>query len=980
MRIRIHWFKSIALLGLFVGCLFISKADAQRHPESAGASSYYRPDADRTPAWRKRPQPFLRGPMDRTERGQNRLFLNADDGVGYLNYANEKYQLYYRETIPWLILAGRPFFMRNVQWDRMGNYMGGGFQRVFAFEETRGDIDGVGSSFIDHKGWGWRIGHFAYKKWNWTSTVGDDVRTTFTPLTLIQSHLPTARIDIDRNSKDELTLIYTRGGTGKFSTWGRNIGDTTDPFPVIVYGLHWQHRFGDYAKVGTTFLNQLMSSPGSKRSDSWRGDLSYEMVGPKTIRVFVADDSPKEENASALVFGVDIEVTGMVNDEKVKLTSVRNVPGYDSRLEPISVEGGTITASGAREATGSVPIVYEFAIPSDVTVHSARFGVDVAGDFRIGVRQIHGLYYTDRKGALQMKDTEWPASFVPSEAVGRDPHKWYIQEGEEPYFTLYRSEGRESSRNTIWVDHGMPTGQRLASIDWTAKLAGLDLSGEISRNNQSFMYPIGNNEGKRSASESVAYWLNIKKTLIRGLYLGAEIYRMDPEYSGGYDSYRGGLSFHMDRQTGPNKTKSQTQEYSLVEDNDDDDMWPDESMNEVPVFGVVFPGWPNSSVYPGLDQNSDNMADIDRNENFIADWEEAFVMYDADPPDYVYGIDFNNNGYPDFRENDDLPDYPYKRDHIGKHLVLQNELLGPLGRSLSIGGYKVREVAGGGRSEALYLRYAYEYAKSGTGSINLDVDLKSVKDNIEDHSYVYVIPPDDPNVLPWLNRPTTAPEYDGVLGLRPATPDMLNMRDSRVVNSFLNIDVDFSSRWSIFNTVLFYQNRMAAIEGTTDSDVGQLADTHTRIAVVNKIESTFKLFGWNFRPRFKHRLRHETSDSIPVRTDWSWPLDTEVATRVSTSDFIPVLTAGHELTANSRIMLGVQGLPLLPFKHVDWRHSVNSYDSHDYLIMFNIQREYFGIPDNSIFIGYQKSKKVFPNGSQPRIDRSVLFVELMSPF
>ena len=55
-------------------------------------------------------------------------------------------------------------------------------------------------------------------------------------------------------------------------------------------------------------------------------------------------------------------------------------------------------------------------------------------------------------------------------------------------------------------------------------------------------------------------------------------------------------------------------------------------------------------MYPGLDENVDNIPDVDRNENFIVDWEEAFLTYDSEPPEFVYGIDFNNNNVPDFRE------------------------------------------------------------------------------------------------------------------------------------------------------------------------------------------------------------------------------------------------------------------------------------------------------------------------------------------
>ena len=82
----------VILFALACVCLSIS-AEAQRHPESAGALPYYDndPGTPREPPWKQRP-PFLRGPQDRYQRGLGRSFLNAEDSVPYLNYADEKLQ------------------------------------------------------------------------------------------------------------------------------------------------------------------------------------------------------------------------------------------------------------------------------------------------------------------------------------------------------------------------------------------------------------------------------------------------------------------------------------------------------------------------------------------------------------------------------------------------------------------------------------------------------------------------------------------------------------------------------------------------------------------------------------------------------------------------------------------------------------------------------------------------------------------------
>ena len=80
-----------------------------------------------------------------------------------------------------------------------------------------------------------------------------------------------------------------------------------------------------------------------------------------------------------------------------------------------------------------------------------------------------------------------------------------------------------------------------------------------------------------------------------------------------------------------------------------------------------------------MDENNDLIPDSDQNFNGIPDWTEPILFYDADPPDFIYGIDFNNNGVVDYRENDALPDYPYPRDPPGRSLGGYEEGLGALG-------------------------------------------------------------------------------------------------------------------------------------------------------------------------------------------------------------------------------------------------------------------------------------------------------------
>ena len=965
------------LLLFLVGPGLVSTARAQRHPESAGALPYYstEPGTPQDPDWTLRP-PFLRGPQDRWNRGRSRAFLNADDSIPYLNYADEKYILYFRETIPWALTSGRQLETRNVRWDRMGNYMGGSYARLLSVEESRSGSDFSGYSYIDHKFLSFRVGHYTYKGLHWTATVGNGVsgsyvRTIFTPLTFTSSLRNTLRLDLNYKEKDRGTLFYSRGGEQGaallFSEWAFGAGDDTwENSPVLAFGGHWQHNVGEYITFGTTLVNQIMSSPALSRSNLWRGDLPYDMLGPKTIRVFIADDSPEDLQANAQVFGVDIVLEGERAGQALRLTSLNDDADYDPGLEAAPPQGGVPLQGDGLEAVGQDAVIYTFTLPADMTVRSARFVADVAGDYRLGVRQTHDLFTIDRQGNTVLEEMEWPGTVASgTEAATRRPFKWYSFAEEEPYYTYMRSSGRNgsgSNRRLVSFDYGMPTGQSLASLNWQAELVGLDLSGEVGHNLQHRMFPVGNNEGLRTQERAWAWWVKGVKDLAGGLALGGEAYRMEPDYAGGYDSYRGGMAFHIDQQPRPgDRVESVTHEFPLHEDNDDHDQFPDDHQSDSAVAQPreLYPGFPHSQVYPGLDDNADNIPDVDRNENFIVDWEEPFLTYDSEPPEFVYGIDFNNNGVPDFRENDDLPDYPYPRDQKGQHLFLRFDKLGGLGKYLSAGGYDTRQLVGGGRSQGLYLRYEYAVSKRGVGSLQFNYDLKKVEDDIADHTFVYQVALDDLEVINWFNRPDGPPEEAG--RWRPATPDLLLMQDSWVNWAFFESTYLGFPQIKIENALLWFRNSQAEIAGV------QLADVRSRWALVNKIDYTWSGGALQVTPKLKHRTFVES-------------LDSEADARVSYSELVPIVMAQYQMTPRTSFLAGAQGLPGLNFKRWDRADKDASYRRTDYIAMVKLTADYFGIRDNSFMIGYQRTRQDFDRAGRPDLKQGVLFVELMSPF
>ena len=63
------------------------------------------------------------------------------------------------------------------------------------------------------------------------------------------------------------------------------------------------------------------------------------------------------------------------------------------------------------------------------------------------------------------------------------------------------------------------------------------------------------------------------------------------------------------------------------------------------VFGTTpFLGLPDPQVFPGYDENSDFISDFNQNDNTLPDYDEPFVRYGVDAPEFLFGVDMNNNG------------------------------------------------------------------------------------------------------------------------------------------------------------------------------------------------------------------------------------------------------------------------------------------------------------------------------------------------
>jgi len=811
--------------------------------------------------------------------------------------------------------------------------------------------------------------------------------------------------------------MYSRGAkltdTPRFSSFG--VG--TEVSPVIHFGGHWQTDVGDMLQLGFTYYNQHMADTYNANGSFMRGDTPYAMLPPSSITVAIEDDSPEETANTATVYGVDILIVGESRGEELRLTSSRNMPGYqyDRSLARPAVGGRRV--SGGREAAGDDRVLYEFKLPSYVlpdpgeysqdpaaplglTIKSVRFQVEVEGDYCIGVRQKH-LYFDRRvhdknvdkeylpgnrryvnpftglKGddaALTAEEAEaagedvfrvWPVPPA-AELIQDNPFLFYKwdEEPENIFYTVERSEGKGQTRRVVEFDYGIPTGQALYGADFKLELAGFTLKGEFATNPRHYIFPAGRNAGERSSERSAAYFLTARKDL-GPVQLGAEIFGLDPDYSGDYDSRRGGLALFTDMEP-PRYNTSKMQEFPLMEDNDDNDQFPDDFEEEYPSsIG------PDAGVFAGLDENGDLVPDSDQNFNGIPDWEEPVLFYDADPPDFVYGMDFNNNGVVDARENDNLPDYPYRRGRKGWHLLATMDDLGTFGKWLSVGGYRMQETVTGSEANALYARYEYYTSSPIVGQVRINDDVKLVQDEIAEDVYVWRDYRTDERVPHPLWEDKDIWSIDLNSQLFPPTPDPMLMRNSLVNTLFLESHYDRIFDLNLINKVQYIRNRQR--EDEFGDGVSQPDDVVSTFTMVNKVDYTIRAGALRVRPMFKHLLYRRASDNELARRDTLRDPATGETKIVkgepfeSYSLYTPILRVDYSLTPKSSLQLGFQGLPFWRYRRTDRIDDIQSFKQWDVIFMMSSRSDYWGY--NAVNqIGYARTSKNFDDESMRTAD------------
>ena len=151
--------------------------------------------------------------------------------------------------------------------------------------------------------------------------------------------------------------------------------------------------------------------------------------------------------------------------------------------------------------------------------------------------------------------------------------------------------------------------------------------------------------------------------------------------------------------------------YTLIEDDDDDDDQPD---------NADFDG-----VIPRAD---------DRDQNGILDFQEDFLIFEADPPVFTHIVDLNNNGIVDPIEDDLEPEYEYGIDRQGYHLKAKYDVLDNL--VVEVGWLNESEISSRRKNNTKYIHVTYKRDIPDFGSFHFQNRFVQAQDDIPDYTIV----------------------------------------------------------------------------------------------------------------------------------------------------------------------------------------------------------------------------------------------------
>mgnify|MGYP006136709635 CR=1 FL=1 len=526
--------------------------------------------------------------------------------------------------------------------------------------------------------------------------VGDAIYTRFTPLTFSKPQYNGLRLDI-AGARHSATLLLSRPSdpNGPYTNDVGLINSGNGTHSTHLLAGHTDLALGDWARLGLSYVNTHNAHTQRQLNNGNPFNGSLTILQNQSLRklwVRLRDDSPADLKSGAVLLAYDIVLTD---------TSGREWRGSEIGFLP-TVEGGSSRA-GALVADGAERILIEYDLQAldyegvrTGALRSAQIELDLANDYRIET-----------------------SSNLQTDGIGSSANAVFLPQT--------RSTGNVQDRSNtglINVDYGLPIASETYGVDWNMPAwRGLSLLGEIALNRRLWRYPNPALKRHHQIAETAAAMYGQASYLRYPNQISIELFSMDDDYSSNYWlTTPNGLIFYE---------SDIPQVYELVDDDDD--------FNAVPEWLRPYQPSTGEVAWPGYDENGDFLNDHNQNANLIPDYEEPFLRFRSDRPEFLAGLDMNHNGTIDRFENDELPDYPYKRDHRGFNAYFKSHA-GP-DAALTLGRQDMRLVAGDGRTRAWYALGTWVRSIAG-GRLRFFEYAALTKDNIADDLVQWVQPVD----------------------------------------------------------------------------------------------------------------------------------------------------------------------------------------------------------------------------------------------
>ena len=701
----------------------------------------------------------------------------------YSNYARENYQRYVSTA-----LEG------DYLYDVFGNYLTRGWlvydwrqenpQPFGSTVEKTGQFSGWFSSLAiaaDHKG-----------QYHYSITVGNQIRTTLTPMTFSKPLFNGLQLDF-ASDKQMATLLMSRiSSPSSVSYQPEQRTNNTN-----LFGGRLVTQIGDFVKVGGTLINVHHSQTQRQavNGDIFKGQLTEAMnFSPLTeIQVRIRDDSPGDGRGGGALFSSDIVIYDLEGNA---------VRGSDIGFRPLTEGGfqrqGFLAADGLEE----ILVRYDFAdrtyIGTDPTeITRVEIELVVANDYLIEVTSSNQINAGDR------------AVFLPvAQARGN------ITDG--------------SNQRVLRFDYGLPTANQIAGFTFElVDVAGIRGYFEMNVNQRHRQYPNPNTDQHSAATDEARAWLGNISNQRYPFFAFGEFFSISPAYN---------TSFVTADAEGVLDYENQYERYEFVDDNDDQDRRPDWRRK----------GWGpgDEEIFPGWDENNDFISDFNQNDNedhpnLIPDYEEPFLRYYADRPEFLYGVDMNHNGWIDRFENEEA-DLPYQKDREGYNLFA-GVFIDPDVR-LTLGRIDVRRLSDGRVNKAHYGLFSLDKESVRWGRLRIFQDLRRVRDNIAD------------DLLQWEQQPNTR-------GSLQLVHDPLAARNTWINSTWIGWEQNLLPGLAL--THRFKWQGYHQLDDRIDLELRGTRRDGSFLGLINKGEYLFNVGNWTFGPRWKSELRREA----PVRRE-----------------------------------------------------------------------------------------------------------------